>query len=898
MFSRLRVLASRVRGFFAGRRLDEDFQSELAAHLDMLTEENIRRGLPPDEARRQAHLRLGGAAQLRETQHDLRGLPWLETLLQDVHFGLRMLRKNPGFTAVAVLTLALGIGANTAIFSVIDGMLLNPVPFREPDRIVSVHSRMPLFPHLGVSYPNFLDWQRESHSFEQMAAWRMDDFGLTGSGEPEMLKGEMVSTNFFSLLGVRPILGRTFRPEEDHLGAAPVTLISEGLWKRRFGSNPDTIGKGLTLNGKDYTIVGVIPSRFPLMRFSDVFAQDRSFDDVFVPVGQWDYKPFQDRQDYIGLEAIARLNPGVALPQARADLDQVAQQLAAAYPKDDSGVSVNIIPLKEDVTGDVQPSLLMLWGAVGFMLLIACANVANLLLARSAGRTQEFAIRTALGASRGRLARQLLVESAVLATIGGVLGVVMAGSCVQPILSLFPSTLPGTVRVEINSVVLVFAVAASVLTGILFGLVPALTTSKANLQGALKEGGRGIAGSRSRTQSVFVVAETGLALVLLAGAGLLIRSFISVSAVDPGFDPRNVLTLSTAFSPAKTSDPRKLRVALRELTDRLTTTPGVESASLAMGTLPLAGDSVLGFWPHGKPQPRNPQDLYRAQDYLVGPDYFRALRIPLIRGRVFTQRDDNSAPTVVIVDETLANNIFPGQDPLGKRLDIGPISQPAEIVGVVGHVKQWGLDGEPKVRVHYELYLPCMQIPDAFLPQAAHSTSVILRSGISPVSLVRSIREVIHALDNDQVIYNARTMDDTIADSLAARRFSVILLGLFAGIALLLATIGIYGVVSYLVGQRTHEIGIRIALGAQRRDILRIVLRQGGKMALLGIVLGLAASLGLTRFIASMLFGVSATDPVTFASVVVILLGVAVLACYVPARRAMRVDPMVALRHE
>jgi len=898
MFSRLRVLASRVGGFFAGHRLDEDFQRELASHLDMLTEENIRGGLPPDEARRQASLRLGGAAQLRETQHDLRGLPWLETLLQDVRFGLRMLRKNPGFTAVAVITLALGIGANTAIFSVIDGVLFNPVPFREPDRIMSVHSRMALFPHLGVSYPNFLDWQRENRSFEQMAAWRMDDFALTGRGEPEMLKGEMVSSNFFSLLGVGPTLGREFRPEEDHLGAAPVALISQGLWKRRFGSSANIIGKDLTLNGKDYTIVGVIPSRFPLMRFSDVFAQDRSFDDVFVPIGQWDYKPFQDRQDYIGLQAIARLRAGVRLGQARADLDHVARELAAAYPKDDSGVSVNIIPLKEDVAGDVQPALLMLWGAVGFMLLIACANVANLLLARSAGRTQEFAIRTALGASRGRLACQLLVESAVLATIGGMLGVVMADSCVQPILSLFPSTLPGTVRVEINSVVFVFAVAASVLTGVLFGLIPALTMSKASLQGALKEGGRATAGSRSRAQSAFVVAETSLAVILLAGAGLLIRSFISISAVDPGFDPRNVLTFSTELSPAKASDPNKIRVALRELTDKLGTTPGVESASLAMGTLPLAGDSVVGFWPHGKPQPRDPQNLYRAQDYLVGPDYFRALRIPLIRGRVFTQRDDNSAPTVVIVDETLANSIFPGQDPLGKRLDIGPLSQPAEIVGVVGHVKQWGLDGEAKVRVHYELYLAYMQIPDAFLPQAAHSTSVVLRSGISPLALVGTIRDTIHALDSDQVVYNARTMDDTVADSLAARRFSVILLGIFAGIALLLATIGIYGVVSYLVDQRTHEIGIRVALGAQRRDILRIVFGQGGTMALLGIALGLAASLGLTRLIASMLFGVSATDPLTFASVVVILLGVALLACYVPARRAMRVDPMVALRHE
>jgi predicted permease len=888
----LRAWFVRLGGLLGREQRDRELSAELESHLQIHIEENLRAGMTPEEARRQALIKLGGVEQTKENYRDRRGLPWLETLLQDIRFGLRMLRKNPGFTAVAVLTLALGIGANTAIFSVVDAVLLNPVPFPQPDRLVNFYESTRLAPKSVISYPNFLDWEREAHNFSGMAAWVGDEFTLTGTSEPERLLGERVSANFFSVLGVRPILGRTFRSEEDQLGGPPVVLIGEGLWKRRFGSDPGIIGKSIVLNDKADTVIGVIPADFRFVRF-----RDGSSSDVFTPLGQWDNSLLHNRQFRMALSGIGRLKPGVTVAQAREEMDEIAADLVKTYPKDDASVGIVVVPMKQDVAGDLRPALLVLLGSVGLVLLIACANVANLLPARSTERAQEFAIRAALGASRARLVRQSLVESVLLAATGGALGVVLASWGTRSVLDIFPSALPAVVQVNMNLTVLAVAVAASLLTGILFGLAPALRNSAMHLQGALKEGGRGATARRHRVQSIFVAAEVGLSLILLIAAGLLIRSFAQVWSVNPGFDPHNVLALAAVLSPPGTSNPEQIRSKLRELRDKVAAIPGVESASLDLGALPFSGNSEFPYWPHGQPPPSAITEWHWAIMFAVSPAYFQVMRIPLIRGRAFTDQDGHSAPTVILIDQDLAESIFPGQDPVGKPLDIGP-DWTAEVVGVVGHVTQWGLDSEAAAPVHAQMYLPYEQLPDFYLPVAARGPGVVVRSSVAPLSLARSIQREIGDLDPNGVVYDPRTMEERISGSLAERRFVMTLLGAFAGIALLLATIGIYGVVSYLVGQRTHEIGIRMALGAQRRDIVRIVLSQGGGMALVGIVLGLVASLALTRLMRTMLFGVSPTDALTFASVVVILLAVVLLACWIPARRAMRVDPMVALRYE
>jgi predicted permease len=888
----LRGFSMRLGELFGKERRDREFAEELESHLQMHIEDNLRAGMTPREARRQALVKLGGIEQTKESYRERRGVLWLESLLQDVRFGLRMLRKNPGFTSIAMLTLALGIGANTAIFSIVDAVLLDPIPFPQPDRLVNLHERTSLLPDSTISYPNYLDWQRESNSFEGIGVWRVDDFTFTGSGEPERLRGKMISSNLFSVLGVQPILGRTFRPEEDQLGAAPVALISEGLWKRHFGSDPSIIGKSIALNGKSYSVVGVIPSNFHLVRFDNSF-----FDDVFLPVGQWDSTLLRNRSFRLGLEGIARLKPSATLVQARNDMNQVAANLRKAYPNDEAGITMIVAPIKDEVAGDLRPALLVLLGAVGFVLLIACANVANLQLARSMGRAREFAIRAALGASRRRIIRQLLIEGLLLAFAGGMLGIVLATSGMRSILNIFPSALPAIVHVEMNRKVLFAAIAISFVTGILFGLAPALRTSDVNLYGPLREGPRGSTTRQHRTQNVLVAIEIGLALMLLIAAGLLIRSFERVWAVNPGFDPHGILTFGTGLSSANNSNPEKTRAVLHELGDKAAAIPGVQAASVDLGALPFSGNSGFPFWPDDQPKPSAIVQWHFAVFFPVGPDYLRVMQIPLILGRNFTEHDAHSAPTVVLVDQDLADSTFPGQDPIGKRLAIGP-QWSAEIVGVVGHVTQTGLDTEAKAPMRAQMYLPYVQLPDFYLQAAAKSPSLVVRSSVRPLSILGSLQREIGDLDPNDVVYDARTMDDLISGSLAERRFSMVLLSTFAAIALSLAMIGIYGVVAYVVSQRTLEIGIRVALGAQRRDILRIVLSHAVGMALVGIASGLAASFGLTRLLTKLLFNVSPTDPLTFAAVVVILLCVVLLACWIPAWRAMRVDPMVALRYE
>jgi predicted permease len=817
----------------------------------------------------------------------------MESFLQDLRYAVRMLAKSPGFAAIAILTLALGIGANTALFSVVNGVLLSPLPYPQPDQLVALYSHTAQFTHSSISYPNFLDWQRDNNSFAQIAAYRSDSFNMTGAGEPERLRTEMVSADFFSILGVQPVLGRLFTAQDDHAGAAPVVVLSEAFWRRRFGGSPKILGQSLSLNATPYTVIGVLPANF--------YFKGNNFrlSDIYVPLGQWTDKTFLDRRVGMGMDAVGRLKPGVTFAQARADMNRVAENLARAYPQADKNSGISLFPLKQDIVGDVAPLLYVLLGAVGFVLLIACANIANLLLARSTGRTREFAIRAALGASRSRVVRQLLTESILLSFAGGLLGLLLAAWGTHAAITVLPQALPRSGNVGLDARVLFFTLGVSLFAGILFGLAPALKSSQGNLQETLKEGGRGSSGARHRLQGIFVVAETALALVLLVGAGLMIRSLVSLWNVNPGFNPHNLLTFDVAFPPAMTTaTPDQLRNGMLQLNAALAAIPGVRFVSATVGSQPLQGDTDVPFWIEGHPKPPTDNQMPATLLYFVEPDYLKVMQTTLVRGRFLTAQDTLHSTPVVVIDQDFAQKFFPGQDPIGQRINFGIIDIQAEIVGIAGHVKQWGLDESANSPIEAQAYFPLMQIPDRFMPLLSKGTGYFLRTQASPDALVPAIRRAIGQMNSQQVMFGTETMDNIISDSLADRRFSMILLGIFAALALLLSAVGIYGVISYLVGQRTHEIGIRMALGAQTRDVLKLILGQGAKMALLGVAIGIAAALGLTRLMATMIFGVSAHDPLTFAGVAIILVAVALSACYVPARRAMRVDPMSALRYE
>jgi predicted permease len=817
----------------------------------------------------------------------------MESLIQDLRYAARVLLKSPGFVLIAVLMLALGIGANTALFSVVNGVLLRPLPYPRAGELVVVSEKSANFESFSISYPNFLDWQRSNSSFASLAAYRSDDFIITGSGEAERVRVGMVSAGFFELLGVHPTGGRLFTVGEDRLGTGPVVLIGAGLWQRKFGSAPDIIGKSITMNGAGYTVIGVVPANFQLE------STDFGIKDVFVPIGQLKDPLFQQRDVHEGTRALGRLKPGVKLAAAQADMDQIANNLALAYPDADKGAGISLVPLKKDIVGDVQPFLWVLLGAVGFVLLIACVNVANLQLARATTRAREFAIRSALGASQSRMIRQLLTESVLLGLAGGALGLLLAAWGTQVALKALPETLPRAQDVGVDGGVLIFTLIASLVAGLLFGSAPALKISRPNLQETLKESGRGASGTRHRAQGVFVVVEMAMALVLLIGAGLMIRSLVDLWNVNPGFNPQGVLTFAVSLSPSLGVNAASSRNAIREMDEKLKSVPGVESVSSTGGALPMNGDNEFPFWLGGQPKPADQSGMKQSLFYLAEPDYLSAMGISLHRGRFFTQNDNEHSSPVIVIDESFARDYFPNEDPIGKRINIDIINAQPEIVGVVGHVKHWGLDmdGDAKHPIVAQAYMPLMQLPDVLWngpPQAM----VVMRTKGSPAALVPAIREIIEKMNGENVMYETKPLEEIVADSLADRRFSMILLGVFAALALLLSSIGIYGVISYVVGQRTHEIGIRIALGAQRSHVLRLMLGEGMKMALLGVAIGIAAALGLTQLMASMLFGVSATDPLTFCGVALVLTSVALTACYIPARRAMRVDPMVALRYE
>jgi predicted permease len=809
-------------------------------------------------------------------------------LWQDVRYGLRVLLKNPGFTAIAILTLALGIGANTALFSVVNGVLLNPLPFLNPDELVAVYTKSPNFQESSISYLNFLDWQKDNHSFGSLCAFRSDDFNMTGAGEPERVHTHMISANFFDALALKPLLGRSFRTEEDQVGAGPVAILSDGLWSRKFGSAQDVLGKNISLNGKTYSIIGVASGHITGL----------SNTDIFVPIGQWNDPTFRDRRISMGTNSIGRLKPGVTIEQARVEMSGIAENLAVAYPEADKGSGVTLVPLKTDVVGDVRGILLVLLGAVSLVLLIACANVANLLLARSTGRTREFAIRAALGASSARVVRQMLTESVMLGIAGGCIGLVLARLGVRVLVAALAGSLPRSEEIALDAHVLFFTLGISVLTGIVFGLIPAIKTLRPDTHETLKEGGRGGSGARHRAQSVFIVVEMAMAMVLLIGAGLMIRTLVALVNVNPGFDPHNLLTFEISATPNAAATPDQLRVMYRETIRQLENIPGVETVSLLGGSLPMTGDSEIPFWLEGQAKPANDNDMPFALFYIVNSGYHQAMRIPVERGRSFTEQDSEHRAPVALIDASFARKYFPNQDPIGKHLNLGLFDTQPEIVGVVGHVEHWGLGSREHQNLQAQLYLPVWQVPDRFWPLLANGGQYVARMSGAPGDVTTSIRQAAEKVVSSAVLYDIRPMEEIVAHSISTQRLTMFLLSIFSALALVLSAVGIYGVISYLTGQRTHEIGVRVALGASSNDVLRMVLGQGLRITLIGVAIGLAAAFGLTRLITTLIYGVGTTDPITFASVAILLSGVALFACYIPARRAMRVDPIIALRYE
>ncbi len=811
----------------------------------------------------------------------------MATLLQDLRFGVRTLGKAPAVTILAIVALALGIGANSAMFSIVHAVLLRPLPYPEPERLVQLYTSMPQFREASVSYPNFLDWQQRSRSFVSMAAYRTDNFTLTGVATPERLRGMMASAEIFGSLGVAPIVGRTFGPEEDKKGGAPVVVLTSDFWKTRFGADPGVLGRSLTLNDRLYTIVGVVPS-------DNVIWRRRS---VIVPIGQWTEPLFWNRGVGMGMRVVGRLTPGSSVPQAQAELDGVAAALSREYPTENKDRGIYAVSLRENLTGDVRFPLLVLLAAVGFVLLIACANVANLLLARATSRRRELAVRTALGATRGRIVRQLLTESLLLATAGGILGIAVAKAFNAVFVARIADQLPRADQVGLDRPVLVFTAIVALGACILFGLAPALRTARADLNEALKDGDRGST-SRQRLLPALVVVEVALGLLLTTAAGLMMRTMAQLWRVNPGFEPQHVLTFGIAGSPAVHGTPEAVRNGFTRTTDRLRGIPGVTAVSVLVGGVPMSGDSELPYWVDGRPKPSEQSQMDMALFYVVDPTYLDVMRIPLLRGRFLAAQDHEHSPCAAAIDEEFVTRAFPNQEPLGQHIHLDLLNMKCEIVGIVGHVKHWGLDADATAKVRAQLYLAFRQLPDGVMDLASTGAEYVVRTGGDPYSVVAALKRTVSEISASMVAYGEQSMEDVIKDSLAARQFTRLLLGTFALLALVLAGVGIYGVVSYMVTQSTHDIGVRMALGADRGAVLGAVLRRAMSMAGLGIVVGAIVALAATRVMKGLLFGVSATDPLTFAAVAALLAAITLVASYLPALRATKVDPIVALRCE
>ncbi len=878
--------------FWHRQKRERELDEELQSHLQMAAQDRADRGEAPDEAHSAARRELGNVGLIKEVTREMWGGASFERLLQDLRYGLRMLAKSPGFTVVAVLTLALGIGANTALFSVVNGVLLKPLPYPHPEQLVWLAESKPNFASGSISFPNFRDWQKDNRTFSSMGVYRSYSFNLTGLGEAERLQSRFISADFLSVVGVTPVIGRTFATGEDEIGAAPIAIIGESLWKRKFNSSPAALGKILDLDGMSYTVVGVLPASFDLSgNFRDV--------DVYVPVGQWGNPLLPSRGAGLGIHGVGRLKPGVTIEQARADMARVSSNLAAAYPDTNTGIGTFMRPLKQTLVGGVSVLLFVLLAAVGFVLLIACVNVANLMLARAAARSREFAIRAALGAGQARLVRQLLTESLLLALTGGALGLLLAAWGTRAALSGLAAGLPRASEVSLDARALLFTLVITLGCGIFFGLAPALKTRTRHLHDTLKEGGRGESGTRHRAQGTLVVVEMAMALVLLVLAGLMVRSLTALWNVDPGFNSHNLLTFGVALPPSmRNANAAGIRAALRNVDQQLKAVPGVQALSLSWAAVPLSSDDEDLFWIEGKPKPATDNEKNWSLSYVVEEDYLKVMGIPLERGRFFTAQDNENSSHVVVVDDVFARKYFEDQDPIGQHIVLENKGGRAEIVGIVPHVKQWGLDSDDKESLRAELYFPYMQLPDQAMVLSWSGTGMMLRFDPRAAAIGDSLRAAIKGISDEHVMSKTQTMESIISDSLASQRFSMAVLGIFAALALALASVGIYGVISYLVGQRTQEIGIRVALGANRSDVLRMVLKDGMKMTLIGVLLGVVAAAGFSWLMASLLFGVSARDPLTFACVAILLTIVALAACYIPARRAMRVDPMVALRYE
>lgn len=809
-----------------------------------------------------------------------------------IGLAIRTLARSPGFAIVAILTLALGIGANTAIFSVVQSVLLAPLPFAQPEHLVTVReTSMALKREMSVSYPDFHDWQIQAGSFLEMAAVRYLGFDLTSPGTPEHVDGNQITAGFLNTLGAKLTLGREFSPEEDRHNGAPVVIISNHLWKNRFAGNPNALGTPIILDGVGYTIVGILPSEFHL----GISANDA---DVFTPLGQGDPFFINDRTVHAGIICVARLRPGMTITRASAEMSGIENRLRQIYPAADRGVEADVVPLQQEIVGDTRQTLLFLLGAVGLVLLIACANVANLLLARSVARTREFAIRLALGAGRARIVGQLVSEGVLLSLAGGVVGLLVAKWAISPALAALAGALPKWRQIGVNMPVLLFTFAVSMVVGILFGLAPALKGANTDLQPALKEGTRGSAGGQHRAQGILVVVQMALTLVLLTGAGLLFRTIHNLWQANPGFDTQHLITFKVGLSPAASRTGAATRAAYQQLTDRTRQIPGVQSADLTT-LVPLSHSSNAGpFW-IGNVKPNYVSEAPRALYYETGPDYLRAMRLPLLKGRFFTPEDTTNSEPVIVIDSVLARSYFPNRNPVGETITVGHW-QPARIVGVVAHVRHWGL-GDPDLYTQNQIYISFYQLPDESVPLFRGDITFVVRTSLEATAILNAIKPVVYGVDSGQPIYYIRTMQEIVSLSMNSQRFIMILLGAFAGLALLLAAVGIYGVISYASAQRVREIGIRMALGAQKAAIFRMVIGEGLRLAVAGLGIGVASALILTRVISSfshLLYGVSAADPVTFVALSLGLTAVAVLACYIPARRAAKVDPIVALRYE
>ena len=875
----LRLIYCRLYGLLFKRRIEREMEEEMLFHMRMRASVNAAAGLTDLEAERQATRHFGRMDVIKEYCLDVKGGGMIDTLLQDLRFGARLLIAKPAFTIVAVVTLALGVGASTAIFSIVNATLFRPLPYPDPEQLVAVSNE-------SLSAPDFLDLQAEAHVFEQMATYRERTYNMNSGDRPERIDGVDVTTNLFSLLRVDPVVGRNFGPEDGGRALDRAVILSQKLWEKQFAASKAVIGHSLTLDGQPFTVIGVMPAGFEFPSGSQLWVSPR------YAVPEHPLRPEQDPANdrgghYFG-DVIARLKPGVTMQKAKADLDTVSAAIVQQHPDSDLQTnSPSLISLHEETVGDVRATLLVIFGVVILVFLIACANVANLMLSRGVARRKELAVRAVLGASRGRIIRQLITESVLLALIGGAIGVLVAFRGFAALVDLSSNDLGPIARPQVDGTVLIFTVAVSLFSALFFGLAPAFQGSRTRLNESVKEGGRSSSGGRSRCQEALIGIEVALAVILLVGAGLLLRSFVGLRSVSPGFDPDHVLTLSISLPPSRYAKPESKSLFVDNILKQISAVPGVTAASV-ISRLPLnPGNSTRSIKIDGRSYPSGSDGEPIAPDYLVvTPGYFATLHIPLLAGRDFTAHDDAAGPAAVIISKTAANTFWPDENPIGKRL-LTESSGAQEIVGVVGDVLQHDLNRSPKPCV----YVAYAQAPWPFMTVAA-------RTALNPANMALDIERAVWAVDKDEAIANVRTMDETVLRSISQQRFTMLLVGLFAGLALVLATIGIFGVTSFAVGQRTHEIGVRVALGASRPKVLALVLGRSLLLTALGAGAGIAGALALAGLMSSMLFGVRPWDPITMAAVPAVLTASTLLASYLPARRAMKVDPAVALRYE